>query len=458
MLTWTGNFFDCDNFIMQGNCVVCNVATQGNTVRCNECTNFYFCYTCSAIGIFPIRHNQGHSTTYFNQGVEVDTSINTHGCDNCNQSLPKQRFHCFECINFDLCLNCFSSNSFPKGHSAFHKMAQYQVRFESKIKCNGCSNPLSGDHWRCRTCPEYYTLCTSCYCSGRHPVGHEMRHIQSGTILSFVYHSKLIHAPPETKKTVLNKFQLSTMPNISIVAVLKIRNVHLETLYADYKKQIVKSEIKPNEVELWYRTRKLCSNVSTNVCINSKCCTCSIAEDGFDTKQVQYTSKFAKQFERFGKGIYFSPHACPNTHINYANKTDIHATFLCSVILGNSFKTKNNLTDLKGAPQGFHSVSGTAGEDLMWDEYTIYNNNAALPKVLVLYRYKENGFVDTTPVLPKVGSEGRHASHSHKLKLLKPNYKGNIVCNVCRGTYDKDCLAWNCSNCSYDVCIPCMSK
>lgn len=58
----------------------------------------------------------------------------------------------------------------------------------------------------------------------------------------------------------------------------------------------------------------------------------------------------------------------------------------CEVAVGRTYKTKDNMTDLKGAPPaGYDSVHGQTGAVLNFDEVVVYKDEAVIPRFVLIY-------------------------------------------------------------------------
>jgi hypothetical protein len=63
--------------------------------------------------------------------------------------------------------------------------------------------------------------------------------------------------------------------------------------------------------------------------------------------------------------------------------------FICSVVQGNVKKEMNSNTTLTKndvLSKGFDSVVGEPGKDLNYDEVVVYDEDAVLPRYLVVYK------------------------------------------------------------------------
>jgi hypothetical protein len=68
----------------------------------------------------------------------------------------------------------------------------------------------------------------------------------------------------------------------------------------------------------------------------------------------------------------------------------LRAMFLCKVTRGQPFTTKTNMTQQQvdaALNQGYSSVQGEVGVDLQYDELVVYEEAAAIPSYLIVYKF-----------------------------------------------------------------------
>jgi len=94
-----------------------------------------------------------------------------------------------------------------------------------------------------------------------------------------------------------------------------------------------------------------------------------IAKEGFDAR-ISNSGKF-------GNGIYFSPHA--NYSLSYAGRQG--RIFLVRVLVGSSYSAQSMMQSTKIAPQGYDSVSGCQGQEII-----VYDNKQAYPEYMITYQ------------------------------------------------------------------------
>ena len=94
--------------------------------------------------------------------------------------------------------------------------------------------------------------------------------------------------------------------------------------------------------------------------------------------------------------MYFSPVSSKSNDYNQCSERVRNAghgktrnwrcMFLCSVALGESFRTKEGFLNADQCPPpGYQSVWGQKGDHLNYDEACVYNTNQAVPSYLIVY-------------------------------------------------------------------------
>jgi len=139
-----------------------------------------------------------------------------------------------------------------------------------------------------------------------------------------------------------------------------------------------------------------CQNLST-------CALCSICKTGFDLRRAG-----AREWERFGHGIYFGPTAAKSHDYNgngaYDEQSGERAMLLCLVELGNAKRLDEDAPEMKSPPPGFHSVHGVKQKDcenldnnrLRFAERVVYAQEAAVVNYVLFYKFST---CDTDPSL-----------------------------------------------------------
>ncbi|KAK3068651.1 hypothetical protein LTR53_013618 [Teratosphaeriaceae sp. CCFEE 6253] len=108
--------------------------------------------------------------------------VATRTCNSCVVVLPEREFiTCSDCDDFDLCINCHTSNK--HGHHPAHGFqpatedtvlplhAEAMLSPGRNVRhnaiCDGCENPIYGVRHKCLNCPDW-DYCTDCVKSARH--------------------------------------------------------------------------------------------------------------------------------------------------------------------------------------------------------------------------------------------------------------------------------------------------
>ena len=68
----------------------------------------------------------------------------------------------------------------------------------------------------------------------------------------------------------------------------------------------------------------------------------------------------------------------------------LYVVFICRVVLGKVYNTKQNLAYLTAPPAGYDSVWATKGKDLNWDEVCVYHEASTKPEALLLYKLDQS--------------------------------------------------------------------
>ena len=108
-------------------------------------------------------------------------------CDSCRSTkIYSDRYKCLECVDYDLCGNCFEERCQTKEHLSGHPMAHMKIPKElfgqpirtskeitltrvqemlagkkHNLECDGCRTSIVGARFKCDTCHSY-NLCSSC--------------------------------------------------------------------------------------------------------------------------------------------------------------------------------------------------------------------------------------------------------------------------------------------------------
>ncbi|XP_068674922.1 zinc finger ZZ-type and EF-hand domain-containing protein 1-like [Montipora foliosa] len=101
-------------------CDGCDITLSGRRYRCLDCLDVDLCNNCYTTGVKPEGHLETHNV--------IDMRFK---CDECNSFIVGTRFHCSECEDFDLCFGCHSNGKFPARHSASHKMTTFPLKTDT---------------------------------------------------------------------------------------------------------------------------------------------------------------------------------------------------------------------------------------------------------------------------------------------------------------------------------------
>jgi hypothetical protein len=90
-------------------------------------------------------------------------------CDACKKGINSNRYHCHECIDFDLCENCYQLKSCIASHTFKHKIQKITNSSDGDLKpnttynCDVCKVKINNDEprYHCLQCPDY-DLCVNC--------------------------------------------------------------------------------------------------------------------------------------------------------------------------------------------------------------------------------------------------------------------------------------------------------
>ncbi|XP_064597879.1 zinc finger ZZ-type and EF-hand domain-containing protein 1-like [Liolophura sinensis] len=103
-------------------CDGCSVTLPGRRYRCLQCEDMDLCATCYAGGVKPYaesdnsKHTDDHDMVYL-----------MYKCNKCQSFIVGTRIHCNVCEDFDLCLGCHITESFPSGHSSEHDITKFPM-------------------------------------------------------------------------------------------------------------------------------------------------------------------------------------------------------------------------------------------------------------------------------------------------------------------------------------------
>lgn len=124
------------------------------TWRCKSCPDYLLCESCHQSSTVVPASGSGHTPDH-----EMSPFLSTYSCDCCNSEILKQRWHCLECFDFDLCDICYGevdAAHMPPQHSKEHRMIAIEVilngDFTEEMNWLGLPNftkPVD-PRWACR--------------------------------------------------------------------------------------------------------------------------------------------------------------------------------------------------------------------------------------------------------------------------------------------------------------------
>lgn len=166
-------------------------------------------------------------------------------------------------------------------------------------------------------------------------------------------------------------------PPSPILGIMKINNDQVKATFQTYK-----DSISSKREWHFHGTSLHCNLLTTKTpCSNSKCGVCGIARRGFDLKTI---GSNIPHLQRFGQGFYLAPNSS-KCHDYTQGHATYRAMILCDVAPGNKHIVKNNQEKLKRPPSGCHSVYGSHGSALNYDEIVLYNSHAICPQYVIFY-------------------------------------------------------------------------
>ncbi|CBJ32324.1 conserved unknown protein [Ectocarpus siliculosus] len=128
-------------------------------------------------------------------------------------------------------------------------------------------------------------------------------------------------------------------------------------------------------------------------CGKSSCSVCNICKLGFKLgANVAGTARATGFPLRYGEGVYLtSVSGKANDYASRSakkigNDSELRCMFVANVAVGRTFKTKStSLPANQCPPPGYQSVVGEVGRGLNFDEFVVYDEEAALPTHLIVY-------------------------------------------------------------------------
>ncbi|CAG8528198.1 4536_t:CDS:2 [Paraglomus occultum] len=143
--------------------------------------------------------------------------------------------------------------------------------------------------------------------------------------------------------------------------------------FDEYLSELAFDNIEPNVKPLWHGTNVRCllGNEPCNSESDDACASCNILRKGFD-------------LNKSGSAHPYRSYADSRNHHN------AYTILFCWVALGRDFATSEDLPHLTEPPYRYHSIHGTVGPRLNYEEYVIYRTDAAVPFAAVTYKVKDN--------------------------------------------------------------------
>ena len=182
----------------------------------------------------------------------------------------------------------------------------------------------------------------------------------------------------------------------TVVRVLQVRNSsEIYHCYEEYRRD------RGEERRRWHGT-SLSSRCSFGIdpeqppCSYADCAVCSICARSFDINRAGSSSAGGQRMRlRYGNGLYFSK--CSSKSNDYAANSErvykgerFRVMFLSKVALGRAYETTADLIDdLQPILQDYDTIIGLTTKDggqLNYQETVVYDDTAAIPSYLVVYR------------------------------------------------------------------------
>ncbi len=122
------------------------------------------------------------------------------------------------------------------------------------------------------------------------------------------------------------------------------------------------------------------SRTPPSLCKQPSCGICGITCAGMDPYSIRSD---IKDFQRFGRGFYLASNSSKCD--TYADSNGHKGMLLCDVLPENKFKRTVDDRHLQGPPPGYHSILGEEGERLKYPEIVVYNEDAVMPRYIIIY-------------------------------------------------------------------------
>lgn len=192
------------------------------------------------------------------------------------------------------------------------------------------------------------------------------------------------------------KWNISKGQPPKVYFVFKINNSLVTERWQVYRKSLYN-----NYVEKYFHGTTLSCHLedTQQLCDDIECGICGISKNGFDSSCIE------SKFQRFGHGFYLAPNSSKSHDYTKESCSGYHAMLLCEVCPGKKFKCTERNTNLTSPPHGYNSVYGKTGKELNYEEITLFESDAILPKFIIIYAY------NLKPLKPKNMSAAPHESN-----------------------------------------------
>ena len=200
----------------------------------------------------------------------------------------------------------------------------------------------------------------------------------------------------------------SAGPTPTVQRVLQVRNpAPIFERFEAYKRSLAQAGRPVTEERRFHATSMSCAfgiDQSQRPCEEARCSVCSISQTSFKLAHAGGGALFANLgFLRYGRGLYFSKtssksHSYGGESQRERRGENFRCMFLCKVALGSALHTPEDRIDdaridglLRARARGgeYDSVVGLTtaeGGKLNYEESVVYNEEAALPSYLIVYK------------------------------------------------------------------------
>lgn len=199
----------------------------------------------------------------------------------------------------------------------------------------------------------------------------------------------------------MSKWTKASNGQPTVLSIVKIiPSAVLTDKYEAYKQNIITSRpnLKAfgtggpgNEQRRFHGTSQLCTfglSSNSSPCIHKTCAVCGIIRQGWLINMAGSSTGC-----RFGPGAYFT--SCSSKSHDYNVRSEqglgsrVRSMFLARVVVGKGHIETTGSYSQRVAPNGHDSLIAKAGvtPKVNYDELIIFNDSAALPSYLVIYKY-----------------------------------------------------------------------